>query len=350
MPLRYMLAFFCVSALLFGQDKKPSIAVLDFKASEGLTRGETATLTNRFRGILVQTEAFNVVEQEKMNEILKAQDFSMSDACNTAECAVQVGQLLGVERMIAGDIGKIGDVFTIDLRLIDVSTGKIVKTVTRDYEGKISGLLGVMKDVASTFAAIKPVSPAVGSITIQSTPSKATVSMDGKELNFVTPFVAENLTLGVHEIALRLGTMKAVKTIEIKEGKNPVLNLRLEPITAPLSVASDPAGATVFVNGDRYGDTPLQIKLPIGSHTLTVKQKEYEVFTQSIVLKENDPPLVIQASLTKKIKTLSESSSNKKWWYILGGAAVLGGGTAWLLSGGGKSSGKSGIPPAEFPN
>ncbi|HNE84119.1 MAG TPA: CsgG/HfaB family protein, partial [bacterium] len=120
MPLRYMLAFFCVSALLFGQDKKPSIAVLDFKASEGLTRGETATLTNRFRGILVQTEAFNVVEQEKMNEILKAQDFSMSDACNTAECAVQVGQLLGVERMIAGDIGKIGDVFTIDLRLIDV--------------------------------------------------------------------------------------------------------------------------------------------------------------------------------------------------------------------------------------
>ena len=135
------------------QDKKKTIAVLDFKTSGGLSPAEVTTLANRFRGILVQTRVFDVVEREKMNDILNAQDFNMSDACNTAECAVQVGQLLGVEQMIAGDLGKIGQTYTIDLRLIDVESGKIVGTQTKDYKGEIDGLLAMMTDIARSFAA-----------------------------------------------------------------------------------------------------------------------------------------------------------------------------------------------------
>lgn len=87
-----------------------------------------------------------------MNDILKAQDFNLSDQCNSAECAVQVGQLLGVTQMIAGDLGKLGSTYTIDLRLIDVESGKILQSKTQDYKGEIDGMLDVMKVIANSFA------------------------------------------------------------------------------------------------------------------------------------------------------------------------------------------------------
>lgn len=134
------------------QEKKVTVAVLDFQTTGGLSPAEAGTLANRFRGILVQTQVFDVVEREKMNDVLKAQDFNLSDQCNSAECAVQVGQLLGVTQMIAGDLGKLGSTYTIDLRLIDVGTGKILQSKTQDYKGEIDGLLEVMKVIGNSFA------------------------------------------------------------------------------------------------------------------------------------------------------------------------------------------------------
>ena len=131
-PTCIFLMLLIITAISNAQEKKTTVAVLEFQTSGGLEKSEVSALSNRFRGILVKTKAFEVVEREKMNEVLKAQDFNVSDACNTAECAVQVGQLLGVEAMIAGDLGKIGDTYTIDLRLIDVQSGKILQTQTQD--------------------------------------------------------------------------------------------------------------------------------------------------------------------------------------------------------------------------
>ncbi|MCB0832597.1 MAG: hypothetical protein KDC45_03975 [Bacteroidetes bacterium] len=152
MNIRTVLLILLFCSFVYAQDAKKTIAVLDFQTSGGLSPAEVTTLANRFRGILVQTRVFDVVEREKMNDILVAQDFNMSDACNTAECAVQVGQLLGVEQMIAGDLGKIGQTYTIDLRLIDVESSKIVGTQTKDYKGEIDGLLSMMTEIARQFA------------------------------------------------------------------------------------------------------------------------------------------------------------------------------------------------------
>ncbi len=137
---------------LYAQETKKTIAVLEFQSAGGLEKNELSILTNRFRGILVQTNAFEVIERDKMGEILKEQDFSMSDHCNSAECAVQIGQLLGVKYMIAGDISKFGQTYAIDLRMISVKTGKIEQTKTKDYVGKYEGLLDEMKKIAQDFS------------------------------------------------------------------------------------------------------------------------------------------------------------------------------------------------------
>lgn len=123
-----------------------SIAVLDFEG-RGIASIEAASLTDRLRSYLVQTDAITVVERGAMDQILREQDFQMA-GCTSDECAVEVGQLLGVTRMVAGSIGKLGSIYTMDLRVVDVGTGKIIQSIIRDYRGEIEGLLAEMSQIA----------------------------------------------------------------------------------------------------------------------------------------------------------------------------------------------------------
>ena len=50
--------------------------------------------------------------------------------------------------MIGGSIGKFGEVWVINLRLVDVSSGRVEKMVDKDFAGEQIGLLLLMKDAA----------------------------------------------------------------------------------------------------------------------------------------------------------------------------------------------------------
>jgi len=77
-----------------------------------------------------------------MEEILKEQQFQAS-GCASEECVVEMGQLIGVDRMVAGSIGKIGPLFIISLRLLDVGTGEIMKNVSEQIEGDVTDLVRI---------------------------------------------------------------------------------------------------------------------------------------------------------------------------------------------------------------
>jgi TolB-like protein len=119
---------------------KKNIAVLDLEAVS-VTLSEARTLTDKLRGELVRTAKFQVIERSQMEDILTEQGFQQTGLCNTNECYVEAGKLLGVEQMIGGSIGKVGNIYLISIRLIDVETGLIVKLVDEEIEGSIDELL-----------------------------------------------------------------------------------------------------------------------------------------------------------------------------------------------------------------
>ncbi|MCH7497978.1 MAG: hypothetical protein IH971_09010 [Candidatus Marinimicrobia bacterium] len=118
-----------------------ALAVLEFDA-EGISEQESRVLTNRLRTHLVQFGVFNVLERGQMESILAELDFQET-GCTSDECAVEVGQLLGVELMLAGTFGKLGETFTVDLRLIDVGSGSILRSALFDHRGTIDEMLGI---------------------------------------------------------------------------------------------------------------------------------------------------------------------------------------------------------------
>jgi TolB-like protein len=123
--------------LAWGQDI--TLAVLEFEG-DGVSQSETRTLTNRLRDEVFKTGVYIVLERGEMDEVLKEQGFQQT-GCVTSECAVEVGNMLGVQQMIGGSIGKVGNMYTVSARIIDVETGKVLKSANYDHIGAIEGLL-----------------------------------------------------------------------------------------------------------------------------------------------------------------------------------------------------------------
>lgn len=122
-------------------DDKPACAILTFDAKGGISREESALLTDRFAIEFDKLKTYTLVNRSKMTDILKLQQFSKMDNCTATECAVEAGQLLGVKYMIYGSLGKIGNMYTVNTYLVNVGTGATEKTATTDTRGSIEDLL-----------------------------------------------------------------------------------------------------------------------------------------------------------------------------------------------------------------
>lgn len=135
---KHIFLFIFIPVVLFSQNKV-TIAVMDLDAF-GIPETESKIITSRLRTDLFNTNKFIVLERDKMEEILSEQGLQLS-GCTTNECIVEAGQLLGVKQIVAGNIGKIGNLITITLRLIDIESGRILRTATEDCECKIETFL-----------------------------------------------------------------------------------------------------------------------------------------------------------------------------------------------------------------
>ncbi len=119
------------------QDKPPQIAVIPVQGDESLTAQQLSFLTGQLSAELVKAKAFTVLDRGQMEYILKEQGFQQSGACNSSECQVQMGQLLGVEYIVAGALVRFDDLYALRADYIDVASGKVVLSVDQNEEGDL---------------------------------------------------------------------------------------------------------------------------------------------------------------------------------------------------------------------
>ena len=86
---------------------------------------------------LMESGKFRVMERSEMSRILSEQGFQKSGACEGQKCAVEVGRILGIEQMVVGAFGKLGDSWVLTVRRVDVETGEVVGQSIRQFEGPL---------------------------------------------------------------------------------------------------------------------------------------------------------------------------------------------------------------------
>lgn len=92
------------------------------------------------------------VERSQIDKILTEQGLQISGC--TDSCIVKIANILNVEYLLFGNIAKNSQMYTISLRIVNVSTGKIIKTATEDCIGcsfenlAIMGLINAVRKLS----------------------------------------------------------------------------------------------------------------------------------------------------------------------------------------------------------
>ena len=327
--IKYLLLFTLFLSMGWSQEK---IAIIPFEGI-GVDNNTATIITNRFSSELSTSGRYDIIEREMMNKILEEQEFQ-SSGCVTDTCIVEIGQLIGVRQIVAGNVSKIEDLYSLNIRLIDVATGTITYQKTSDFEGSIKDFLQIaVKNSALTMAAETTIIPEIGdtgSNTYSSTKTgevifnidqtNVAIFIDGRYSSLSTGNkVSFKLSEGTHKIKFSLsGYHDWEKEISVISGEQLVYDVTMktglssgretENETGILLVHSEPLGANVFVDGVNKGITVLQLTdIGAGAHEIRVEKNLYYTYTE-IVEVSTDGIIEVQAQLKPRFGKLSITS------------------------------------------
>lgn len=117
-----LLLLFFLSFPIFAQEK-PNIAVIDFQG-QNISAMDASIISGFIRSRLVTSKEFRIIDKANMDVILAEQGFQQT-GCTTQDCAVQMGKILNVQKMINGNVSRLLDTYYITANCIDVETGEI---------------------------------------------------------------------------------------------------------------------------------------------------------------------------------------------------------------------------------
>jgi serine/threonine protein kinase len=117
-----------------------------------------------------------------------------------------------------------------------------------------------------------------GQITVDSTPQGAQVQLDGAtDPTWVTPLSVSSLDPGPHSITVsKGGYVTDSRTVKVVSGSKSSVVIHLNPLSATLSVTSNPPGANIYVDGRDMGKlTPAQVSVNKGQHVVLIRKPGY---------------------------------------------------------------------------
>jgi hypothetical protein len=147
--------------------------------------------------------------------------------------------------------------------------------------------------------------PGTGSLNIVTSPAGADIYVDG---NYIaeSPYLVTSLAPGSHTLRLhKAGYNEYISPVTIESGRQTPLSFTFTPqqnTVGSIEVASAPAGASLYLDGNYMGQTPagtyfdLTSILP-GYHTLLIRLTDYRDYTQTVFVKSGQL-VTVNAQLT----------------------------------------------------
>jgi hypothetical protein len=111
-------------------DLMPTIAVLNIDTENlELTPEQMGNLT---RLELSKLNLFEVMDKYDAAYLIEKMDLDIAN-CYGKICMVEIGEQLGMDKMLTGSVEKLGDVIIVDLRLVDVATASVEKAQILEF-------------------------------------------------------------------------------------------------------------------------------------------------------------------------------------------------------------------------
>ncbi len=246
---------------------KELIAVLDLKGV-GTSEVEAVAISDRLREVLLKTGRFKLINRSQMEAILNEQALQQT-TCTDQNCAVQVGRILGVRKIVTGKITKIpGQLWQVSAVMLNVETAETLKADSIRHQGDFFTLLEnqlplLGAKLASVPAPATPSAPAAVPAPPPATPSLPVVGLAGKwQAKAPMPTFRHghaSVAIG-HRIFVFGGIGKnsqPLASVEVYDARADTWQA-LPPLPSPRSAASVAAyGGRIYLMGGKRGKETL---------------------------------------------------------------------------------------------
>jgi len=275
------------------QDSR-NYAVAELRAS-GVPESDAAIITERLRSELLTLGKVRVMERSEMALVLQEQSFQQSGVCDQSSCALEIGKILSVDRMVVGSVGRIGSLFTLSVRVLSVETGEIVQSFNVDHRGDIEDIvLVVVPKIAQKLSGIEVEYPVIfmndanqyeGDIYVTTSISGANVVVEGVSSG-PSPLSLENVQAGTYKVRATKGDLYADTVLKVNARGLSKVHLTLSQGYGYLKIVSEPLGAHAWVDGAAVGTTPLVLdSVNAGEHSLELELNGYLPISEQVTVK-----------------------------------------------------------------
>ena len=182
-------------------NKKTSVAVLQL-TSLGIASDEIGSLERYLRNSIGTIDTIELISPVDVQIALrKPKNKEAADCGGGPKCAVQIGALVQADVVVFGSVGAMGDAFSLNLRAMDVRSGKELARQRTSLSGTRHQLIPEMR--LSAYRLIAP-DRIRGSLLIEIDVEGVEVEIDGETVG-VTPLKepVKNLTPGAHVVVLK---------------------------------------------------------------------------------------------------------------------------------------------------
>lgn len=156
---------------------KPSLAVFTLEAETGVQASTSRLLTDALVSEVRASAAFSsVVSFRELEALLSMEQQRQLTNCSTESCVTEATRALGVDQVLVGNVGKLGESFLLNLRLLDTRTGGAVGAVSKRMkssteEGFLDAIPSAVSELLSRASLKAPDALPVATVAQPSTPA-----------------------------------------------------------------------------------------------------------------------------------------------------------------------------------
>ncbi|MCA9518536.1 MAG: hypothetical protein KC635_26555, partial [Myxococcales bacterium] len=121
-------------------------AVVDLVPHGGVAPGVAQSLTQLLSLELRRFDGLRVISRDEIATMLRYEaDKHALDCADDTECLARLGGALGVDYLVGGSVGKLGDSFVVTLKLMDVEEAAVAHRASESLRGTEADLAGALR-------------------------------------------------------------------------------------------------------------------------------------------------------------------------------------------------------------
>jgi len=134
------------SPVQLSAQEKQGIVVWQLEAKTGVSQADVDSLSGYVTSEVEKYSGLSVISQADIRTVLQAEETKQKcgEEGDTDSCLTEICNALGVPEAVSGDLGRVGDLWILYLRRVDMNSVKVIKRSSRKTSGDITALVNAL--------------------------------------------------------------------------------------------------------------------------------------------------------------------------------------------------------------